>query len=296
MYRPITPGLFLLLAACGAQINGNPAQGGPDAAVAGDAGADAVPDAPPLGPWLAPTAVMVAATSASEDDVTLSSNALEMIFAVQATGGKDLYYASRATAGDTWISAVPLPFDSAGSDETPRFSGDDRTLYFASDRDTGNLDIYAVTRPAAGSTMWDAPVAMAAVNTGATEKWFAPCGAGRYVVVRSVSGGGTHLFEGTPGSAPSPIDSLNSPTASDTGAFLTQDCLTIYFASFRVSPEKIFVSHRATASSAWPAPSPVDDFRSTGGDQEDPWLSPDGRTFVFASDAGGNKDVYVSTR
>lgn len=295
MYRLILPGLFLLLAACGAQINGNPARA--DAAVAPDTGADAAPDAPPLGPWLAPATVMVAATTASEDDVTLSSNALEMIFAVQATGGKDLYYASRAVAGGPWSAAVKLPFDSSGaSDETPRFSGDDRTLYFASDRDTGNLDIYAVTRPSAGSMMWDAPVAMAAVNTGATEKWFAPCGAGRYVVVRSVSGGGTHLFEGTPGSAPSPIDSLNSTTASDTGAFLTQDCLTIYFASFRVSPEKIFVSHRETDASAWPAPSPVDDFQRTGGDQEDPWLSPDGRTFAFASDAGGNKDIYLSTR
>lgn len=32
------------------------------------------------------------------------------------------------------------------------------------------------------------------------------------------------------------------------------------------------------------------------GAQEDPWRSPDARTFVFASDAAGTKDIHLSTR
>ncbi|HEX7840864.1 MAG TPA: hypothetical protein VF469_25475 [Kofleriaceae bacterium] len=264
-------------------------------------------DATQLGAWSTPAKVGPAATTAVEDDVTLSSDALEMIFAVEVTNAttntttKDFYYTSRSSIGAAWAKPEPVPFDTGSSEETPRFSGDDKTLYFASDRATaGNLDIYSVKRQAAGNTTWGTPVLVAGVNTSATEKWFTPCTGGHYVVVRSVANAGTDLFEGTlGGGAPTTIANLNS-TASDTGAFLTQDCLTIYFASFRTTPVKIFTSHRATLTDAWPPPTPVDDFKiGTGGDnQEDPWLSPDGKTFAFASDAAGNgnKDIYLSTR
>lgn len=265
---------------------------------------DMAPDAMQVLPWSTPAKVGPAATAASEDDVTLSSNALEMIFAVQATNGKDLYYMSRPSIGAPWTMPALLPFDTTtSSEETPRFSGDDRTLYFASNRGTsGSLDIYAVTRPAAGSTTWGKPVPVAEVNTGATEKWFAPCMNNHYVLVRGTgTDDTTHLFEGTLGAgAPVAIASLNSAAANDTGAFLTQDCLTIYFASFRTPTEKIFTAHRAMVGDRWPATTQVDDFKiGTGGDnQEDPWLSPDGKTFALASDAAGNgnKDIYLSTR
>jgi Tol biopolymer transport system component len=298
---------LLLATACGARLSGNPVEGQlADAAPAADAAADDAappPDAAPLGPWSTPARVGPAAlTTRIEDDVTLSSDARELIFAVaNPTGSKDLYYTSRAVIGGAWTTpAVLLPFDTiAASEETPRFSGDDKTLYFASDRVTpGNLDIYAVTRPAAGSTQWGLPRVVTGLATGVIEKWFAPCGTDRYVVVRSTTAAGTDLFEGTlGGGAPAAIPSLNSPD-NETGSFLTQDCLTIYFASTRVTPQKIFVSHRATATAAWPQPMPVDDFKITGGNgnQEDPWLSSDGRTFAFASDAAGDKDIYLSTR
>jgi Tol biopolymer transport system component len=310
MRRLIMPGVWLG-AACGARLSGNPAEvDTPDAAAAAPSDAatppeDAPPDALQFGPWSSPAKVGVAATAAAEDDVTLSSNALEMIFAVQATNGKDLYYTSRPTIDGAWTPVVKLPFDTtAATEETPRFSGDDLTLYFASDPVTsGNLDIYATKRPAAGSaTTWTKPALVpttSGINTAAAEKWFSPCGTDRYALVRANASGVTHLFEGTlSGGAPAPIDSLNSLTANDTGAFLTQDCLTIYFASQRVTPEKIFVSHRASITAPWEPASPVDDFKITGGDgnQEDPWLSPDGHTFALASDAAGNKDVYLSKR
>ena len=58
----------------------------------------------------------------------------------------------------------------------------------------------------------------------------------------------------------------------------------------------IFVSHRLSVTAPWDLPIPVDDFPATGGNQEDPWLSADKRTFAFASDAAGTKDIYLSTR
>jgi Tol biopolymer transport system component len=291
-------------AACGARLSGNGERDAPDAPTPADAGvgSDVAGDAAPLGAWSAAAKVDAAArTGTVEDDVTLSSNALEMIFAIANTNGvKDLYYTSRTAIGAPWTAASPLPFNSTTvgvSEETPRFSGDDKTLYFASDRMTrGDLDIYQVTRPAAGSTMWGQARPVTEVNTGDTQKWYAPCGTDRYAIAQSTTNNGTDLFEGTiGGGAPKPLDILNS-SATDTGVFLTQDCLTIYFASQRVTPERIFFSRRASVTAPWDPPAPVDDFKLTGGNQEDPWLSADRRTFVFASDAAGDKDIYLSTR
>lgn len=302
---------ILLLASCGAHISSNPEEehGAPDAGVGADAGApgsDAAPptDAAPLGPWSAPAAVTVAATPATEDDVTLSSNALEMVYAIVdgVSGRKDLYYTSRAAIGAAWTPAAKLPFDrDASSEEAPRFSADDRTLYFASDRaaNDGNLDIYAVTHTATAIAQWGLPRKVAPLTTAVSEKWLSPCSDGHYVVVQTTAAGDTDLYEGTLESLapPKPISGLNT-TMSETGAFLGADCLTLYFASFRVTPERIFVSHRATVDSPWQPPVQVDDFKIGGGSdaQEDPWLSADGRTFALASNAAGNKDIYLSTR
>jgi len=279
---------MLLLASCGAHIS-NPE----------DEHGDAGP-----GMWSTPAAVTVAATPAIEDDVTLTSNALEMVYAIAdpMTGKKDLYHTSRTAIGAPWAAAVPLPFDrTASSEEAPRFSVDDQTLYFASDRaaDDGNLDIYAVSHTASATTPWGKPGPVAPLTTALTEKWLSPCSDGHYVVVQSTAAGDTDLFEGVlGGGAPAPIDALNT-TKSETGAFLTADCLTLYFASFQVTPERIFVAHRARVGAPWQPPVEVDEFRIAGGNagaQEDPWLSADGRTFALASDAAGTKDIYLSTR
>jgi WD40-like Beta Propeller Repeat len=40
----------------------------------------------------------------------------------------------------------------------------------------------------------------------------------------------------------------------------------------------------------------VVDFAGIGGAQEDPYVSADGRIFVFVSSVGGTKDVYITTR
>ena len=280
----------MLLASCGADISSDPAdeQGSRDGGVR---------------QWSAPAAVAVAATQAIEDDVTLTSNALEMVYGIAdpTTGKKDLYYTSRTAIGAPWAPVVPLPFDrTESSEEAPRFSVDDRTLYFASDRaaDDGNLDIYAVPHTPTANAPWGMPQPVAPLTTALTEKWLSPCSGGHYVVVRSTPAGDTDLLEGTLGSAapPTPIDALNT-TDSETGAFLSADCLTLYFASFHVMPERIFVTHRASVGSPWQRPTRVDDFLiGDSADQEDPWLSADGRTFAFASNAAGTKDIYLSTQ
>jgi Tol biopolymer transport system component len=305
-------GVLALLAACEARINAPPVDGAAGAdAIAVDPAADAMiptpapdaPDAAPqFGPWSTPAKVAPASTTLAEDDVTMSEDALEMIFAIDSSTGKDLYAVSRASTTTDWKpTPTKLSFDSAtASDESPRLSADGKTLFFASGRDSGNgtLDIFAVDRALAGSTTtWGTPHQVARVNTAATDKWYMRCGADHYVVVRTDASGAGDLYEGTVGSAPVAIAALNAAD-NDTAPFITDDCLTIYFASARVAPMRIFSATRTAIDAPWQSPVVMHDFDALGGNQEDPWISADGHTFAFATDVAGkgNKDIYLSTR
>jgi Tol biopolymer transport system component len=295
--------LLVLLSACKAQISGAPPiELEVDAPVVElDATAPPPPpmiDAPPpLGAWSMPQKIDVASTGSVEDDVTLSSNTLELFFAINGSKGKDLYYATRASTTSAWTPAVAVSFNSAAqSDETPRLSADDRTLYFASGRGgNGTLDIYKTTRSAAGATDWSLPAALdSSVNTTSlNEKWFMLCNADHYLMVQ-----GANLVEGFIGGAGAvPAAPLNA-NGNQTGTFVTPDCLTIFFATSKGGQTAMYHSQRARVTDPWDAPSEVTDFSGLGGNQEDPWISSDQRTFAFASDAagGGNKDLYLSTR
>lgn len=292
-------GLALLLCACEARLddpNGT-IDGGPTT-IDGSLIDDAAPDAFVLGAWGPATKVPAAGTMLSEDDATLSSSTLEMVFAIANAADnnrKDLWYTSRATPAAMWEMPVKLGFSVTGaSDETPRFSPDDKTLYYATTRagGPGGLDIWKVTRSTIGGT-WGTPTVVAGPNSTANEKWFMPCGTqGRYLVIL-----GGDIGEGMlGGAAPAVVDELSALNANETGTFLTQDCLTVYFASVRSGTNLIYTSHRTSVTTPWQAPTLVADFSTIGGDQEDPWLSNDGRTFVFASNVSGTKDVYISTR
>ncbi len=289
-------GLALLAGACQARLADLPPESD-DAGVDGPATGDAPTDAFMLGAWGAAAKVGGASsTTLSEDDGTLSSTGLEIVFAIAdaTNGGKDLYYASRLSTTAAWSMPVPLGLNIVGpsSEETPRFSGDDLTLYFASNRVAGNgLDIYRVARTAVGGA-WTAAALVTGPNSTANEKWYAPCGGNRYLVIV-----GGDIAQGTiGGGAPAVVASLSAVGASETGTFLTQDCLTTYFASVRSGANRIYTSTRVAVTDPWPAPTMVSDFVALGGNQEDPWLSPDQRTFVFASDVSGTKDVYLSSR
>jgi hypothetical protein len=304
MRRPIAWGVIACLVGCGARINGSGASSdaasGDDAAsAASDGGVDTAElDAAPLGRWSTPGKVTPAATGASEDDVTLSSDALELIFAIEGSVGKDLYYTARPSKSDPWGAAAKLPFSASDtSEETPRFSADDLTLYFASNRaEAATLDIYFVRRAQRGSSVWGQPVRLDAVSSDESlEKWFMPCSNDHYVMAQAeLTADGTDLVEGIVGGDPPKVITELSSADNDTGPLLTQDCLTIYFASNRSGDSLIYTSHRAAVTDPWPAPGPVLDFPIAGmtTGQEDPWLSPDGRTFAFSR----NKDIYLSTR
>lgn len=287
---------------------GNPAD--PDAATdptdAGDV--DAPPDAMgTFAPWATPAMVPGASSGIGEDDGSLSNSKLEMIFSKSDpnidNGRKHLYWMSRPSVTSMqWSAPVRLAFNVDGtSDETPRFSADDKTLYFASNRagTTGGLDIWQTTRPTVGvATGWSTPTQVPGVNSAQTDKWFLPCSLGHYLMVSSRSPStNDDIYEGTLGGAAPALSTLSDAAQGDTGPFLSADCKTTYFASQRSGTNRIYTATRPTATGAWSAPQALADFTAVGMAQEDPYLSEDQRTFVFSVlTAANNKDVYITTR
>jgi hypothetical protein len=289
--------LVLVSSACKAELM-DPGDGNPDALFnpSGDSGVDAA-DAAMLGPWSTPMMVPGASGAGEQDDGTLSSSGLELVFSIANAADanrKDLFLSTRGSTAVPFGTPAKLLFSVVGtSEETPRFSADDKTLYFASDRagGAGGLDIYKVTRMAIGGA-WSAPALVAGPNTAVNEKWLMPCAVNNdYLVVVA-----NDLAAGTlGGAAPTVVAELSSAQA-ETGTFLTSDCLTAYFASTRSGTNMLYTSHRTSLAAAWQAPTAVLDFASTGGAQEDPYVSADGRTALFVSNIGTTKDVYITTR
>lgn len=252
------------------------------------------PDAP-LGNFGTPQPIAIAATAAQEDDGTLSHDGLELVFAVATAGQKDLFYSSRPDLQSAFGPATMLPFSlPTTSEETPRFGADDLTLFFAKTVGTGNLDIHRVTRPNTGpAAAWGTPSLVQGVNSAVVDKWFMPCDGNRYLQVV-----GADLAEGVLGAGlPTVVAELSSAN-SETGPFVTKDCLHVTFASTRSdgTTNKLYTSARTAVDQPWSTPVLLDTFAALGGGQQDPFISDDTRTFVLVSNISGTNDLYISTR
>ncbi|MFT3694734.1 MAG: hypothetical protein QM831_16415 [Kofleriaceae bacterium] len=296
--------MLALLGACHARL-GDPGQQALDTdsgvSIDGPDGSGSIDAPPALGPWGTPATVTGAASTANnEDDPTLSSDGLELYYAIQpvAGGNKDLYVMKRNAVADPFGAPTALTgFNTMGTDEGPRLAYDDLTIYFGRDG-----DIFKSTRANKGGT-WGAPSVVAGVSTAQYEKWLAVCGTNNqhFMVSRLTAGtGGTQdLYEGDLGAgAGTIVAELSDDASSDISTFLSKDCLTVYFASNRGGNTQIYYSTRATMADAWNAPQLAPAPFDTGTDNEDAGYTPDNKIFVFSSTRAGNgsKDLYISTR
>ena len=243
-----------------------------------------------LGAFSAPQPIPGANTGADEQDPVMTSNGRELTFSLVAAQ-KDLYVMQR-DAGGGFSAPVPVTFDDpAGDDAAPRLSPDDLTLWFGSTRaGSAAEDVWTTTRTAIGG-VWTAPVQFAQVNSPQVENWLSICGDGHYVLVRELA-----LFEGVlGGAAPQPIAELNV-SGYESGALLMADCTTLYFSSEQAGDRDLYVAHRAAPVAPWQPAQPLTELNVAGADEEDPWLSADERTVIFASSRAGSFDLYIATR
>jgi hypothetical protein len=284
----------VVLGACNAQLHLGDQNKGPtpDGPVASDAPADGTnaPDAPAmLGPWGTPQLIPGANNpNINEDDGTPNQALTELYLSVDnGATNKDLFWMTRATPTDPW-GPKQLLAQSNGNDESPRLSYDELTLYYGR-----NGDIYAMTR-ATTTSPWGPPSIVAAVNVPGNnvyEKWLAICDNNYYMEVRD-----SDLWEGTLGNAPMKVTSL-STTGSEISTWLSKDCKTVMFARTPLNgQEDIYMATRNSVTDPWPAATAITDFNTATSNEEDAWMSLDQKTFVFASNAGGTKDLYISTR
>ena len=284
--------LVAVLAACSAQLHQGGAASDANVADSQNRANDAARtiDAPPmLGPWGTPQPIPGANDPAlNEDDGTPNQALTELYFGVvNANTAKDLYWMKRASATDPW-GPKTLLYASANNDESPRLSLDELTLYFGR-----NGDIFQMTRTAVGQP-WSAPTITPGVNVvgnAVYEKWLAVCQGGYYIESRD-----SDLWEGTLPNAPTKITSL-STAGSEISTWLSADCKTVMFARTPAGGQTdLYISTRNAITDPWPAATVLPDFNTNTSNEEDPWMSTDMKAFVFASNAGGTKDLYLSTR
>jgi len=88
------------------------------------------------------------------------------------------------------------------------------------------------------------------------------------------------------------VSGLASDQEAVADGFLPGDGLTLFYSvTPSDAPPDLFMATRATTAQPFSQPSPLRDL-NTAADERDPWLSPDGSTFFFSSDRGGNLQIY----
>jgi hypothetical protein len=307
--------LVLLLAACGrigyepvASDGGGGAEGDasrPDAAPP-DAGA---PDAEPLGPFGAPLVVAALVSTALDDDPTLTEDRLEMFFNSNRPGGLgsgDIWVTRRTAAIDPWGPPEAVTeLSSSAHDTTPEVSADGLTIYLSSERagGAGAGDIWRSTRPAR-DLPWTAPVRVTELSTASDERSPTLLDADLTMLFSSdrPGGAGGHDIYVTarsavadPWGAASLVVELSSP-GYDSEPAPWRGGLELLFASDRGGAgTDLYASRRPSLGSPWEPPLPVEELNSTA-DDDDPWVSADGRYIVFASSRGGDNDIYEAFR
>lgn len=250
--------------------------------------ADAMPDAMIPATWSAPQLLGIDGA-----DPTLTADLLQIWF----IDAGDISHASRTATTSPFGAASPvLELSQAASESSPEVSADGSTMMFA--RFVGNNDVYTTTW-SSGVQSWSVPSSILDLNTADHEQSGSISTDGQQLALTRLPPGGTSdIYISTMGaggwSNPIAAASLNSPN-NDSNAVLRGDKLAICFDSTRNgAATDIYCATRSAADQPFDAPVAIAEVNSPQNDQ-DPWLSPDGKVMVFWSDRGGVGHLYIST-
>ena len=274
-----------------------------------------------------PKLVPELASTARTDNPTLTADLMEIYFTSdRMTGnGGDVWFARRY---DTRLPfSNPLPVDAVNTatfETSSAISADGLTLWFGSDRGggVGTTDIWMSNR-ANRSASWSTPVNVVALNTAAEDIPRPPGQHGLVMPLASKQGGvpdyatflATRPSAGAPFRMPVLVSALVYSDRSTVDGFLSDDGLTLFFSSspFITVPDggarpgdagaapdggampsaDLYVAWRQSVNDPFSVTQPLDDL-NTGGDERDPWLTPDGKTLYFTSDRGGVLTIYTA--
>jgi hypothetical protein len=266
-------------------------------ALAGDAVAsDAA--AVPLGEFGPPQLLFAMPPSAvAIDDPTLTGDLLELYFDYSFASTSDIAVVTRTAVTAAWsapttVTALSHPTE---FDTNPEITADGLTMR-VSLRQESPPRTYESTRATRGDP-WS-PLAANGVpghgfttdatgTIGVFHRNFAGAQGNELMLVRRAStadawGPATLIAE------------LNTP-AGDGNAFLDPTGRVLFFESDRGGDGNLYVASRDDVDDPFGMPEPLAEL-NTPGYEGDPWLTPDLRTIVFASDRGGPVEFYIATR
>ncbi len=263
-------------------------------------------------PFGAPVLVPVINSSFDEYAIWLSRDGLSAVIASNRSdlGGRgdyDLYRTTRSATTDDFGLPTLLPnVNTADAETKPVLSPNGLNLFFSSDRPgqgTG-YDVYVASRSSL-SANFGAPALVPAASSTVSDLLHSVTADARYLYFdRPVTGAGRDIFvmNLTTGGAPTLVPELNSQY--DEGhAILSDDLLTIYFASTRIGlstsegsgPANILTAHRSTPTGAFTNLALVSEL-NTDSAEIPSYLSPDGCTLYIDSDRSGRLHLWVAVK
>ena len=244
------------------------------------------------------------------DNPTLTGDLLEIYFTSGRDGGAgdvDVWTARRGSADVPFGEPEPVTVvNSDGFETSPAVSLDGLELFIGAERDggLGEQDIWLSHR-ASRDDDWSELENVTELNSSAKDIPRPPAMQGRVMPLGSRRGDSDY-YETFLAARPSGDEPFATPVEltelevlgfNTIDGFLSEDGRTLYFNRSPGAGEdtgELYVSRRATATSAFGAAEPLVDL-NTAADERDPWLSPDGRHLFFSSDRGGSLAIYEAT-
>jgi hypothetical protein len=206
-----------------------------------------------------------------------------------------------APFGTATLISASVPGD---NDEDCTMPEDQLSLYFTSTRFGLPGEIYVVTR-ATLTTPWSPSLAVSALNSmewEATPEISADDRTMWLTSTRLTISNSNDLFVATrtsrsePWNTPVRVDELSMPNTYIYGPAPIPSQLAMVFSSTRDSGNlDLFLATRASVTDAWRTPQPFSELNTAAG-EADPFLTGDGLTLYFQSDASGNDELVVATR
>ena len=260
------------------------------------------------GPFQAPEAITgLALDNYSQWAPSLSADGKTLYFGADSSAVKErIFVATRPDRGTTFSKAVALSeVNSTSGEGNPCISNDGLTLYFYSARPggLGSSDVWSASRSSSTGS-FGTPTPLAAIN-GASEDRFPWISAdGLALLFSSTRSGAGDIYLATRSkpsgdfSPPSSLDGVNGPTTREDRAALSNDGLTIYFASDRpggVGGKDLWMGTRTSAQASFSNFTNLKALSSTASDI-DVSLSRDETELLFASNRIGDARIYRSVR
>jgi len=245
---------------------------------------------------------------ALEAQPSISGDGLSLFFYSERSGGygnRDIWVARRATTDEAWttLENVGPPVNTSYRDSGPCISADGLTLFFDSDRPggSGQSDIW-VTRRATTSDPWGTPVNLGPpVNASSYDAYPSVSADGLTLVMQSNLPGGyggydiwmaTRQTKDAPWTAPVNLGPPVNSSALEGDPEISPDGLTVFFGSPRAGGYgswDVYMARRATTDDRWGTPVNLGPVINMSSPDYGPNISPDGRTFYFASDRPGGE-------